>query len=111
MGWTTSSSPSRPRPRARSRCGRRPSAGVPPLSQRHDEEIDELILSRLRQRRAQQAGDRTASAADLVTFFNEPEPRIQNRLRALADQGLIKESAAAPDRWMIVLASDPSDDD
>jgi hypothetical protein len=28
-----------------------------------------------------------------------------------ADQGLIKESAAAPDRWMIVLASDPSDDD
>jgi hypothetical protein len=50
-----------------------------------DEEIDELILSRLRQRRAQQAGDRTASAADLATFFNEPEPRIQNRLRALAD--------------------------
>ncbi len=77
------------------------------------EEIDELILSRLRQRRAQQAGDRTASAADLATFVNEPEPRIQNRLRALAlaDQGLIKESAAAPDRWMIVLASDPSDDD
>jgi hypothetical protein len=29
----------------------------------------------------------------------------------LADQGLIKESAAASDRWMIVLASDPSDDD
>ena len=76
-----------------------------------DEEIDELVLSRLRQRRAQQAGDRTVSAADLATFFNEPEPRIQNRLRALADQGLIKESAAAPDRWMIVLASDPSDDD
>jgi hypothetical protein len=62
-------------------------------ARRDDDEIDELILSRLRQRRAQQAGDRTASAADLATFFNEPEPRIQNRLRALADQGLIKESA------------------
>jgi len=44
-----------------------------------DEEIDELILSRLRQRRAQQAGARTASAADLATFFNEPEPRCTER--------------------------------
>jgi hypothetical protein len=42
-----------------------------------DEEIDELILSRLRQRRGQQPADRTVSAADLAAFFNEPEPRIR----------------------------------
>lgn len=48
--------------------------------------------------------------ADLATFFNEPESRIQDRLRALAEQGQVKESTAAPDRWMIVLASDPDDD-
>jgi hypothetical protein len=76
-----------------------------------DEEIDELILSRLQQRRRQETADRAVSAADLAAFFNEPEPRIQHRLRALADQGLITESAAAPDRWMIVLASDPGNDD
>jgi len=76
-----------------------------------DEEIDELILSRLRQRRGQQPADRTVSAADLAAFFNEPEPRIQDRLRALADEGLITESTAAPDRWMIVLTSDPCDHD
>jgi hypothetical protein len=81
----------------------------------NDEELDDLILGRLRQRRGQhEAGatsGRTLSAADLAAFFNEPEPRIQDRLRARADQGLIKESAAAPDSWMIVLASHPSDDD
>jgi hypothetical protein len=43
----------------------------------NDDEIDELILSRLRQRRGQESGDRTLSAADLATFFNEPESRIQ----------------------------------
>lgn len=68
-----------------------------------------LILSRLRQRRSQQTADRSVSAADLAAFFNEPEPRIHERLRALADQGLIKESSAAPQRWMIALASDPGD--
>jgi hypothetical protein len=72
----------------------------------NDEEIDELILSRLLQRR----GQRTLSAADLATFFNEPESRIQDRLRALAEQGQVKESAAAPDRWLIAPASDPDDD-
>lgn len=34
-----------------------------------------------------------------------------NRLRALAKQGPVKESAAMRDRWMIVLTSDPCDDD
>jgi hypothetical protein len=43
--------------------------------------------------------------------LNEPESRIQDRLRALAEQRRVKESAAAPDRRMIVLASDPGDDD
>lgn len=76
----------------------------------NDDEIDELILSRLRQRRGQESGDRTLSAADLATFFNEPESRIQDRLKALAEQGQVKESAAAPDRWMIVLVNDPVND-
>jgi len=77
----------------------------------NDEELDELILSRLRQRRGQETGDRTLSTADLATFFNEPESRIQGRFRVLAEQGLVKESAAAPDRWMIVLSDDPPNDD
>jgi DNA-binding IclR family transcriptional regulator len=68
----------------------------------NDEEIDELILNRLRRRRGQEPGDRTLSAADLATFFNEPESRIRDRLKALAEQGLVKESSAVPDRWMIV---------
>jgi hypothetical protein len=76
-----------------------------------DEEIDELILSRLRQRRSQQAADLTVGAADLAAFCSEPELRMQDRLRALADQGLIRESAATPQRWMIVLASDPGEHD
>lgn len=39
-----------------------------------DEEIDELILSRLRQRRSQQAADRIVSAADLAAFSTSPSP-------------------------------------
>lgn len=81
----------------------------------NDEELDDLILGRLRQRRGQDdAGEisgRTLSAADLAAFFNEPESRIQDRLRALAAGGRVNESTAAPDRWMIVLTSDPRDHD
>jgi hypothetical protein len=77
----------------------------------NDDELDDLILSRLRQRRGQDAAgetpDRTLSGADLAVFFNEPESRVQDRLRALAAEGRVKESTAAPDRWMIVLTSDP----
>jgi hypothetical protein len=80
----------------------------------NDEELDDRILGRLRQRRGQdEAGEtsgRTLSAADLAAFFNEPESRIQDRLRTLAEQGRVKESSAIPDRWMIVLATDPRDD-
>jgi hypothetical protein len=76
-----------------------------------DEELDELILSRLRQRRAQDAAgerhDRAVSAADLAASFDEPEARLQDRLSALAKQDLVRESGAAPDRWMIVLTNDP----
>jgi hypothetical protein len=78
-----------------------------------DEELDELILSRLRQRRAQDVAgktrDRAVSAADLAAFFNEPESRVQDRLGALAEQGLVMESAAAPGSWTIVLKSDLRD--
>jgi hypothetical protein len=76
----------------------------------NDEELDDLILGRLRQRRGQdEAGEtsgRTLSAVDLAAFFNEPESRIRDRLRALAAGGRVNESVAAPDRWMIVLTSD-----
>jgi hypothetical protein len=34
-------------------------------------------------------------------FFNEPENRVKARVRVLAPAGKIKESTAAPDRWMI----------
>jgi hypothetical protein len=78
-----------------------------------DEDLDELILSRLRHRRGQDAArdgsGRIVTAADLAMFFNEPETRIHDRLQALAGQGLVKESGAAPDRWMIVLAGDSLD--
>jgi hypothetical protein len=59
-----------------------------------DEELDELILSRLRNRATQ-------SATDLAASFNEPEPRVEARVLALASEGRIEESAAMPGRWMI----------
>jgi hypothetical protein len=96
------------------RANIRTGSGYSPVPM-NDDELDDLILGRLRQRRGQDAtratGDRTLSAADLAAFFNEPESHIQDRLRALAEQGRVKESAAVPDRWMIVLTSDPPDDD
>jgi hypothetical protein len=45
--------------------------------------------------------DATQSATDLAASFNEPEPRVEARLLALASEGRIKESAAIPGRWMI----------
>jgi len=72
----------------------------------NDEELDDLILGRLRQRRGQDEAGETLSAADPAAFFNEPASRIQDRFRALAEQGRVKESAAAPDRWMLVATSD-----
>ncbi|MFI4978077.1 MAG: hypothetical protein ACHQC8_05315 [Solirubrobacterales bacterium] len=74
----------------------------------NDDELDELILGRLRQRRGQatETADRTLTSADLAVFFNEPEERVRDRLRALAAEGRVKESTAAPDRWMIVIAGE-----
>ena len=39
--------------------------------------------------------------ADLAASFNEFESRVVPRLVALANEGRIKESTAAPERWMI----------
>jgi hypothetical protein len=63
----------------------------------NDDEIDDLILGRLQQR--------TLSATDLADFFNE---RIMHSrpTSSLADQGRIKESNTAHDRWVISLLSD-----
>jgi hypothetical protein len=70
-----------------------------------DDELDELILGRLRNRweaaHAKLSAAATQSAADLATSFNEPESRVDARIRALASEGRIKESEAAPGRWMI----------
>jgi hypothetical protein len=37
----------------------------------------------------------------LAASFNEPEPRVEARVLALASEGRIEESAAMPGRWMI----------
>jgi hypothetical protein len=70
-----------------------------------DEELDELILSRLRNRREQiernELSDTTQSPTDMAASFNEPEARVEARVLVLASEGRIKESAAAPGRWMI----------
>jgi hypothetical protein len=70
-----------------------------------DDELDELILSRLRSRWEQAARTEisaaTQSSADLATSFNESEDRLEARILALASEGRIKESSAAPGRWMI----------
>ncbi len=89
------------------------SAGVEPLGagcsgrpgDMSDGELDELILGRLRNGREQAARVEiivaTQNPADLAVSFNEPESRVEERLLALASEGRIKESAAAPGRWMI----------
>lgn len=70
-----------------------------------DEELDELILSRLRHLRAQAGRGATSTAtqtaANMAVFFNEPEDRVQARIRALAGEDRIKESTAVLDCWMI----------
>jgi hypothetical protein len=70
-----------------------------------DEELDELILSRLRNRweaaNANLTPAATQSPSDLAASFNEPEDRVEERIRVLASEGRIKESEAAPGRWLI----------
>jgi hypothetical protein len=70
-----------------------------------EDELDELILSRLRSRWEQAAraeiSAATQSSADLATSFNESEGRLEARILVLASEGRIKESSAAPGRWMI----------
>jgi hypothetical protein len=71
-----------------------------------DEELDELILGRLRNRReaahANLAAAATQSSGDLDSSFNESEDRVDERVRVLVSEGRIRESEAAPGRWMIV---------
>jgi hypothetical protein len=70
-----------------------------------DDELDELILARLRNRRQHPARTEitaaTQSPADLATSFNEPETRVEARLQSLAREGRVKESTGAPGRWML----------
>ncbi|MGA9313210.1 MAG: hypothetical protein WBV77_01135 [Solirubrobacteraceae bacterium] len=70
-----------------------------------DEELDELILSRLRNRREQfgrnELTDATQSTTDLAASFNEPEPRVEARVLQLAAEHRIEESPALPGRWML----------
>jgi hypothetical protein len=84
------------------RASRLTSTLSPPMT---DDEVDELILSRLRARRQQTArnelSDATQSSADMAASFNEPEARVEARVLVLAGKGRIKESAASPGRWML----------
>jgi hypothetical protein len=74
----------------------------------NDEELDELIVSRLRNRLEQTAGnefsDATQSASDLASSFNEPETRIEARILALANRGRITQSPTMPGRWTLAPA-------
>lgn len=70
-----------------------------------DEELDGLILSRLRNRweaaNANLTPAATQSPSDLAASFNEAEDRVEERIRVLAREGRIQESEAAPGRWLI----------
>jgi hypothetical protein len=70
-----------------------------------DEELDELILGRLRNRQeaahARLSAAATQSPADLASSFNEPESLVEARILVLASEDRIKESDAAPGRWLI----------
>ena len=75
-----------------------------------DDDLDEPIPGPPATPPKQDAGDRTdriVRAADLAVFFTEPEPRIRARLQVLVGQRRVRESSAAPDRWMIVLEGSP----
>jgi hypothetical protein len=56
------------------------------------------------QTEACELSDATQSAVDLAALFNEPEASVQDRLRSLAAEGRIVESAAAPECWMIAAS-------
>jgi hypothetical protein len=66
----------------------------PPIA---DEELDELILSRLRSRGKQTERNELHDATQIPTDW---------RLRSTITGGGIVESAALPGRWMIAVAGD-----
>jgi hypothetical protein len=78
-----------------------------------DEELDELILRRLRSRAEQfkrsELQDATQSPTDLAASFNEPEARIDARIALLASEDRIVESASSPGRWRITVSDDRGD--
>ncbi|MBA3807600.1 MAG: hypothetical protein H0X28_04270 [Solirubrobacterales bacterium] len=73
----------------------------------NDHDLDDLILSRLRNRRVQaKEGDLSAAAqraTSPASFFNEPEDHVETRIRVLAADRWIVQTAAAPGRWMIAV--------
>ncbi|MBA3807590.1 MAG: hypothetical protein H0X28_04220 [Solirubrobacterales bacterium] len=60
----------------------------------NDDELDQLIVARLRQRRGQddrgETSGRTLSAADLAVFFNEPEPAFKTDFESSPRMGRSK---------------------
>ncbi len=69
----------------------------PPMT---DEELDELILSRLCSRREQaelsELGDATQSTTDMAAAFNEPDVRVDARVLVLAGEGRIRSPLPHP---------------
>ncbi len=75
-----------------------------------DDELDDGLLRLLRQARQNEeddkTNDRTMKCSDLASSVGESKERVRARLGALEAEGTVRESAAAPDRWMIVCPGD-----
>lgn len=71
-----------------------------------DYDLDEQLLSVLRQAWEADEANRTRTTSDLASSVGESEERVQTRLEAMEAEGKVKRSPVAPDRWMIVVPSD-----
>jgi hypothetical protein len=70
-----------------------------------DDKLDEVILGGLRiMREGLRQGAwniSTMTVAGIAAMVDQPVARVESRVAELAARGLIKESEAAPGRWMI----------
>ncbi len=70
-----------------------------------DEKLDEVLIGGLRiMREGFRQGawvNSTLTAAGMAAMVDQPVARVQARIDDLAGRGLIRESEAAPGRWML----------
>lgn len=75
-----------------------------------DDELDQRLLDLLmgarRAEEADQANRRTMSTLELAQVVNASSQRVSSRIGGLEIEGTVKESEAAPARWMVVLEGD-----